>query len=165
MIGITSYGAYIPYNRLQRAKIGEAYGKSAMKGEKAVANYDEDSITMAVSAALDCGGDPRTLDGIYYCSTCAPYKEKQCATVISSALDMRKNIRAADFAGSLRCASEAMLAAFDAAQAGRSTLVTAADCRLPFEDGQNEMLFGDGAAAVTVGSGKNVLAELIGTYS
>ena len=55
MKGIISYGAYIPYNRLQRKKIGEFYGKSrSSSGEKAVAGYDEDSVSMGVEAALDC---------------------------------------------------------------------------------------------------------------
>ena len=53
MKGIISYGAYIPYNRLQRKKIGEFFGKPAFGGEKAVAGYDEDSVSMGVEAAID----------------------------------------------------------------------------------------------------------------
>ena len=53
MAGIKRYGAYIPFNRLERKKIGEAHGKKAAPGERAVCNYDEDSITMAVAAALE----------------------------------------------------------------------------------------------------------------
>ncbi len=30
MKGIISYGAYIPYNRLQRKKIGEFFGKRSL---------------------------------------------------------------------------------------------------------------------------------------
>ena len=54
MAGIVSYGAYIPYYRLNRADIAKAWGTGASPGEKAVANYDEDSLTMAVAAAMDC---------------------------------------------------------------------------------------------------------------
>ena len=53
MVGIVSYGAYIPYYRLKKSTIAQAYGKRAGKGAKAVAYCDEDSITMAVAAALD----------------------------------------------------------------------------------------------------------------
>ena len=54
MVGITSYGAYIPWYRIDRKIIYSAMGwinpATRMPGEKAVANFDEDSITMAVAA-------------------------------------------------------------------------------------------------------------------
>ena len=60
MAGIVSYGAYIPYYRLPRSVINKAWGRPGGRGEKAVANYDEDSISMSVAAGLDC------LNGIYH---------------------------------------------------------------------------------------------------
>jgi hydroxymethylglutaryl-CoA synthase len=54
MVGITGFGAYVPYNRLDRSHIREIFGAPVPKGEKAIANYDEDSITMGAMAALDC---------------------------------------------------------------------------------------------------------------
>lgn len=164
MIGIKRCGAYVPFNRLTRKKIGEAYGKKTPPGERAVANYDEDSITMAVAAALDCtaGYDTKKLDGVYFASTTAPYDEKQCATVLSGALDTRKEIRTADFAGTLRAGSAAMLAAADAAAAGKEILVGIADCRLGAADGPNELNFGDGGAAFLMGD-TDVIAEITAT--
>ena len=53
MVGIISYGAYIPVYRLSRDMIAKAWGGGGA-GEKAVANWDGDSITMAVEACLDC---------------------------------------------------------------------------------------------------------------
>ena len=53
MIGITSFGAYVARFRLSRKTIAAGIGwfnTAAVPGEKAVANYDEDSITMAVAA-------------------------------------------------------------------------------------------------------------------
>ena len=56
MIGIVSYSGYVPRYRLERKKIFRVMGwmdpstAANMKGEKAVANFDEDSITMAVAA-------------------------------------------------------------------------------------------------------------------
>jgi len=47
LAGITGYGSYLSYNRLQRAAIG------AGKGERSVASYDEDSVSMAVEAGRD----------------------------------------------------------------------------------------------------------------
>ena len=49
MVGITSYGAYVPLYRLSR----EAIARGG-RGEKAICNFDEDSITMAAAAAIDC---------------------------------------------------------------------------------------------------------------
>src|SRR5262245_65941371 len=56
MVGITAYGAYVPMLRLPLAAIG---GGSPKPGgpEKAVANWDEESVKMGVGAADECTGD------------------------------------------------------------------------------------------------------------
>ena len=79
MVGITSYGAYVPIYRLSRDEIAKAWEVASRGGEKAVANFDEDSITMAVAASKDCikGIPPETIDGFYLASTTLPYIEKQ----------------------------------------------------------------------------------------
>ena len=46
--GIKSLGAYLPYHYLTRAALGAAWGGKGGKGEKSVADVDEDSVTMAV---------------------------------------------------------------------------------------------------------------------
>jgi hydroxymethylglutaryl-CoA synthase len=166
MVGITAYGAYVPYNRMDRKRIREAFGKPAPPGEKAVASYDEDSITMGVAAALDCCrfAEPKSLDAVYFVTTTSPYREKQCATVLAAALDTGKNVRAADFTDSLRAGSAAMLAAMDGAVNGLNVLVAASDCRLGAADGQFEANLGDGAAAFVFGS-DNVVAEIVDWHS
>ncbi|MGD0766441.1 MAG: OB-fold domain-containing protein [Dehalococcoidia bacterium] len=154
MARIASFGAYVPLYRLSRQQIGDAWGVPAAPGERAVANADEDSLTMAVAAGLDClvGIDPSTIDGLFFATTTAPYNEKQSASVIAAALDMRRDINTADFTGSLRAASTAIRAAADAVDSGsaRSILVTAGDCRLGEPESMWEQLLGDGAGAVLV---------------
>ena len=54
MAGIISLGVHIPYLRLKREDISKTWSAGSTGGEKAVANYDEDSITMAISAAFNC---------------------------------------------------------------------------------------------------------------
>lgn len=54
MAGIMSYGAYIPIHRLSRAEIAKSWGLPEMPGEKAVASYDEDGMTMAIAVAREC---------------------------------------------------------------------------------------------------------------
>ena len=57
MTGIVSCGAYIPYYRLKKETMAQAFGKGAGKGEKAVAYCDEDSITMDTSFVDDLNAD------------------------------------------------------------------------------------------------------------
>ena len=51
-VGITSYGAYIPLYRMSRDVFYKAWGGAKMAGERAVCNYDEDTVTMAQAAFL-----------------------------------------------------------------------------------------------------------------
>lgn len=154
MATIASFGTYVPLFRLSRKEMGDAWGVPAVPGERAVANGDEDSITMAVAASADClaGIDPRSIDALFFATTTAPYDEKQCAGVIAAALDMRKDINTADFTGSLRAATTALRAAAAAVDSGSasSILVVAADCRLGEPQSAWEQLLGDGAGAVVV---------------
>ena len=62
MVGITSYGAYVPFWRLNKDAISKG-----SRGEKAICNFDEDSITMAVAAAIDClnGTEREHVDGLF----------------------------------------------------------------------------------------------------
>ncbi|MBT4513329.1 MAG: hydroxymethylglutaryl-CoA synthase family protein, partial [Chloroflexi bacterium] len=152
MVGITAYGAYIPWHRMERQKCVGAWGGFGMPGEKAVAYFDEDSVTMAVEAARDCLGDSdsRAIDGLYFATTTSPYKEKQCAAIMAIALDMRRDIRTVDMNTSLRAGASAFGMAFDAIQAGsaNSVMVTAADTRLAAPAGMTEQGIGDGAGAI-----------------
>jgi 3-hydroxy-3-methylglutaryl CoA synthase len=167
MAGITAIGAYIPKYRLNLEEIAKFWHIKGAVGEKAVAGYDEDSITMAVAAALDCLSindvDP---DGLYFATTTNPYREKQGAAVIASAIDLKPEIVAADFANSLRSGSIAMRAAIDAVKSGsaRSILVAASDSRMGAPQGRFEQLLGDGAAAVVIGT-EHPIAEIEASYS
>ncbi len=167
MVGITSYGAYIPYYRLPRSVIGKAWGKGGGRGEKAVANFDEDPISMSVAAAMDClkDTDPKTVNALFLATTTAPYKERQNSTIAATALDFSREARNVDFANSLKAGTSAMLAAMDAIKAGsaKSVLVTAADMRLGGANGENELAFGDGSAALLLGKEK-VAVEVEGSY-
>jgi len=168
MAGIVSYGAYIPYYRLPRSVIAQMWGAPGGRGEKAVAGFDEDPITMSVAAGIDClnGIDPKTVDALFLATTCAPYKERQNANVVATALDFKREARNTDFGNCLRVGTIAMLSAMDAVNAGslKNVLVTAADMRLGGAAGGDEMNFGDGGAALLFGS-ENVAVEIEGTHT
>jgi hydroxymethylglutaryl-CoA synthase len=172
MAGITSYGAYIPLYRIQRMSIYQALGwlnpASLLPGEKAVANYDEDSLTMAVASAMDClnGTERETIDGLFFATTTTTYKERQNAGVIATALDLRPDVRTADFTTSIKACTSALISAQDAVTSGSASnvLVCASDCRLGKPGGYQEEIYGDGAAALLLGN-DGVIASIEGTYS
>lgn len=167
MVGIVSYGAYIPIYRLSRDAIGVVWMKSLGRGEKAVANADEDSVTMGVEAVLDClnGMDRRQVDALYFATASPPYVEKQSASIIRAAADLREDVLTIDIAHSLRGAGSAMKLAMDAVQAGsaRKVMVTAAECRIPAPNSEFEATFGDGAAALLIGD-SDIAAAIEGSY-
>ena len=159
MIGITSYGAYIPFHRL-----GKETKNWNSATEKAVANFDEDSITMAVAAANNClNGFPlNDIGTLYFASTTAPYKEKSNASVVAIASDLPSDTLCLDVTGSLRAGTNALKSAIDAVSSkpGRQALVVASDLRIAQPRSDMEGVIGDGAAALLLGD-NNVIAEFI----
>jgi hydroxymethylglutaryl-CoA synthase len=147
MVGIVSYGAYVPMLRLPLGKTGGP--------ERAVANWDEDAVTMAVAAAIDClhGVERTSVDGVVFASTSYAFKEKQGAAIIAKALDLRRDVFTADLGDSLRAGTTALRTAADAVKAGsaRRVLVVAGDTRMAAPRTALEANIGDGAAAFLVG--------------
>lgn len=171
MVGITSFSGYIPRYRLTRKTILEAMGwlnSVSMHGEKAVANFDEDSITMAVASSIEClkGIDRNGLGGLFFASVTSPYCERECAAIIANALDLKPNIRTADFSNSLKGGTAALMSACEAVESGRAKniLVCASDCRSEKPGSPQELTFGDGAASLLIGT-EGVIASLEGSYS
>ncbi|MDP2743691.1 MAG: hydroxymethylglutaryl-CoA synthase [Dehalococcoidia bacterium] len=164
MVGIVSYGAYIPIYRLKREELSRVWAEAPQSGEKAVANFDEDSITLAVEAGVDCLNDtPRDqVEALYFATTNPPYKEKLSASIIAAALDLRGELFSADFATSIRGGTMALRTAMDAINAGSSknALVVAADCRTAAPNSESEHIFGDGGAALLLGK-DNVAVKIL----
>ena len=174
MIGICSYGGYVPRYRLNRGLIYKAMGWmnpgniANARGEKAVGNFDEDSITMAVAAGIDAlkGVERSTVEGVYFASTSMPYKERLNAGIVTAALGLDDRVRAADFGGGLKAGTTALLSALEGVESKRThrLLVCASDCRLGRPASPQELIFGDAAAALLVGD-KDVIAQFKGSFS
>ena len=168
MVGISLCGSYIPILRLDRGVIADIWGRKSIGGERSVANNDEDGITMGVEASINCleGMNREKIEGLFFATTSAPYKEKMNAALIATAVDLKRELTTADFGNSLRAGTGALRAGFDSVKSGTlsSVLVTASDCRLGYPRSDQEQIFGDGAAAVLV-SKENVLATFEGSYS
>ena len=163
MVGIRTFGSYIP-----RYRLGKETAGWSSPGEKAIANFDEDSVTMAVAAGLGClqGVDRDSVDGLLFASTTPPYSEKQCASIVATALDLRRDIFSADVTGVLRSGTTALRMAMDSINAGsaRQVLVVASDTRLGAPRSDVERNLGDGAAALLL-SNDGTVATIEGTHS
>jgi len=170
--GIRRFGAYLPRLRLERKAIAAATAfatgsrAGTAKGTRSCCNWDEDSLTMAVEAARDClaGLDAPALDGLAFASTTHAFADRSNAGVVATALNLEESLYVADSSGHQRAGIGALLAALSQAATG-STLVVAADRRLAKPASEQESSFGHGAAAVLVGTGEDVAAELLGSAS
>ena len=161
MVGILSYGVYLPYWRLQRSAITAALGSGGGKGSRAVASYDEDTTSMGVEAArialanAPAGAQP----GIVAFATTAPaYLDKTNATAIHAALALPSSVGAVDTIGSVRSGS----AAITVASAGGNGLAILSDIRTGLPGGNDEANGGDAAVAFLFGDGPDVIATSIG---
>ena len=167
--GILSYGAYVPWRRLQRKSIADAHGwfnaalKSQGKGERAMANWDEDSVTMAVEASRDAltGFDRSKLGALRVASTTFPFLDRLHASIVADALELTDEVSTSDVSATQRAATTALI---DALKSGRETLVVGAENRRTKAASTYELTSGDGAAAVLVGEG-DVIAKLLSSKS
>jgi hydroxymethylglutaryl-CoA synthase len=108
MIGIVSYGVYVPLYRIKIEEIAKQWGENPaniksglLVEEKSVPDLDEDTVTMAVEAAraaiLRADLDPKEIGAIYVGSESHPYAVKPTATIVAAAIGMSHLITAADF--------------------------------------------------------------------
>ena len=163
MPGISAYGAYVP-----RYRLGAETDGWDSAGQRSVANFDEDSVSMAVAAAIDClnGREREEIDGLLFATTTPPYAEKQCASIIATALDLRRDIFTADITDVLRAGTTALKSALDSVAAGsaKNVLMVASDNRQGAPKGEAERNSGDGAVAFII-SEDAVIAEQAGSYT
>jgi hydroxymethylglutaryl-CoA synthase len=159
MVGIASFGGYIPRLRLSRKAIVDANGwfnaglRAYGKAERAICSWDEDALTMAVEAARDALAE-RPRDGfraLYLATTSAPFEDRQNAGIVAEALRLGSAVNTMDVGASQRAGTTALIAALDAAAArGGPVLYVAAEKRRAPAASPAELLYGDGAAALVL---------------
>ena len=107
MIGIVSYGAYIPKFRIKPSQIAQTWGKEVKEIEKSlgvfektVASYDEDAITQAIEAStkaiINGQINPTKIGGITVGSESHPYAVKPSSTTVAEILGMGTDYLAVD---------------------------------------------------------------------
>lgn len=154
---IVSCGLYVPQWRIARTRIAEALawlrppGATAVSGARAVCNWDEDALTLAVEAGRRClaGAGKSPPAAVSLASTTLPFADRSNATLVMEALGLPDGVCTSDHTGSLRAATTAL------AEAARrdepaSTLVIASDTRLARPGSAAEMEYGAAAVALLV---------------
>lgn len=162
---------------MERSLIAGATGGRSLGGERTVANYDEDALTMGAEACLECMDNytrawgealsGQLLQGLLFATTSSPYAEKQASSVIASVLEISRSALVTDIAGSLRGGLSAFRMAYDLVKGKGSdarALVVTSDKRPSGPGSNEEQAFGDGAAAMMLGQ-DNVLASIEGNFA
>ena len=165
--GILSYGAYLPYRRLDRSAIAAVAGTGGGRGTRTVASYDEDTTTMGVAAArraLAAAPDGAAPLSLWFATSSPAYLDKTNATAIHAALRLDAEVGAFDVNGAVRSAVGAWRAALGSAA---PALVVCSDMRTGLPGSPDESTGGDGASALLVGTAADgpLLAEEIGAAS
>jgi hydroxymethylglutaryl-CoA synthase len=107
MVGIITYGVYIPRYRIKVEEIARVWGANAadISGglgvfEKSVPDMDEDTATIAVEAARNALSrrriDPEKIGAVYVGSESHPYAVKPTACTVGEAIGATPNMTAAD---------------------------------------------------------------------
>jgi 3-hydroxy-3-methylglutaryl CoA synthase len=173
MSGIVSLGLYLPRLRLQRACIAAAMSwrqnelHRHAKGERTLGFWDEDAVTMAVEASRDCLGPCHTVhrqpvDAFYLASSSLPFAEPQNASLATAAIRLHSECATFDISGTPRAA---LIALHQALEAGQKGLIAAADRLKAAAGSLDEMLQGDGAAAVLVADSGDFCFSYLGGHS
>ncbi len=108
MVGIITYGVYIPRYRIKVDEIARVWGANAAEisgglgvFEKSVPDMDEDTATIAVEAARNALArrkiDPEEIGAVYVGSESHPYAVKPTACTVGEAIGATPNMTAADF--------------------------------------------------------------------
>jgi len=170
--GLLATARYVPRLRLERSEILAQHRwmapglKSLAKGRRAVANWDEDSVTMAVEAGrlLQHALPSSATRELTLVSTTLPFAERLNAGIVASALDIDAGAVLRDTASSGRAALTELAAALRGSADAGPRMLLAAERRIARPASTQEMIFGDGAAGALVGKGA-AIATLVAAGS
>ncbi|MBY9000398.1 MAG: hydroxymethylglutaryl-CoA synthase [Candidatus Heimdallarchaeota archaeon] len=176
-VGIVSFGSYVPRYRIRVEDIAEVWDedpneiKSQLQiNSKSVPGPDEDVATMAVESARNAinrwKGKKKDIGAIYVGSESHPYAVKPTASIVAAALDIEKNLTAADLEFACKAGTAGMQMCFGLVKSEMISLGLAigADSSQGRPRDPLEYTAGAGSAAFLIGL-ENIIAELDGTYS
>lgn len=177
MIGITSYGAYIPRYRIKVEEIARVWGddpehikKGLLIHEKSVPDLDEDTATIAVEAARGAiyrrNIDPKEIGAIYVGSESHPYAVKPTATIVAEAIGATPNLTAADLEFACKAGTVAIQTCMGGVAMGaiKYGMAIGADVSQGAPGDALEYTAAAGGAAYIIGK-KNLITEIEDTFS
>ncbi len=136
-------------------------------GERAVCNWDEDSLTLGVEAARGCLSGQQPPRAVTLASTTLPFADRSNAALLATALDLAAGTETLDVTGTLRAGTTALAQALRRGDAA-TTLLVASDAREARPGSPEEMDFGAAAVALLLAPGASagdrpVLAQVLAT--
>lgn len=177
MVGIVSYGTYVPLYRLKIADIavawkkdGDEVAKSLGLVEKSVPASDEDAVTIALEAAAQSlvtfEGKSADIDVLFVGSESHPYAVNPTSTIVGELLGLGNSYLAADFEFACKAATAGIQAVAGLVAAGhaKSGLVIGADTAQGRPHDFLEYTAAAAGAAFILGSDQ-VIARLLGDTS
>ncbi len=177
MAGIVGYGAYVPSYRIKVEEIAKVWGddpESISNGlvvnEKSVPASDEDTATIAVTAARNALQraeiDPQNLGAVYVGSESHPYAVKPTATIVAEAIGATPELTAADLEFACKAGTAGMQAVMGEVDSGMIDygLAIGADTSQGAPGDALEYTASAGGAAYIIGK-KNTIADIETTYS
>ena len=165
---INGFGVHVPRLRLQREAIAAAMawagppGRGKARGARAIANWDEDALTMGVEAARRCCARAPAPASLFFCSTTAPFVDRDDAVMLGAALDFPASVSTLNLGASLRAATSGLINGLQ--RATGATLLVASDARLTRPGSPQELTYGDAAVALLIGpANPDSLATILAT--
>lgn len=176
MIGIYSYGTYVPVYRIKIDEIARIWGEdseSIKSGlgiyEKSVPDDDEDAATIAVESAREAVSraniNPEEIGAIFVGSESHPYAVKPTATIVGEALGVGNSYFAADLEFACKAGTAAMQICYAMVKAEmiKFGLAIGTDVAQAKPGDALEYSTAAGGAAILIG--KDPIAEIEATYS
>jgi hydroxymethylglutaryl-CoA synthase len=177
MVGIISYGAYIPRYRIKVEEIARVWGANGAeisKGlgvfEKSLPDMDEDTITISVEATRAAMArrdiDPVDIGAIYVGSESHPYAVKSSAVTVGEAIGATPLMTAADYEFACKAGTAAIQTSMGLVQSGMVTysIAVGADVAQGEPGDALEYTAAAGGAAFIIGT-SNPIAEINDTCS
>lgn len=172
MIGIVSYGIYIPKRRIKVSEIATVHGRNGEKIskslgllEKAVAGIDEDAATLALEASVraleNAGIDKEKIGSILIGSESHPYAVNPTASTVAEMLGLPNNYLASDLEFACKAGTTAMQLTYGLVSSGKVDfgLAIGSDVAQAKPGDILECTAGSAAGSFLIGN-RNIVAEI-----
>ena len=164
--GLLATVRYAPRLRLERSAVFEQHRwmapglKSLARGQRTMANWDEDAVTMAVEAGRALLAASPVSDAVSteltLASTTLPFADRLNAGIVAAALGLTADAVVRDVASSARAALTELVASLRHPVPGAIRITVASERRIARPGSAQELIYGDGAAAASVGTGRAI---------